>query len=368
MIRRSWLFILIVLFALGCGSGQQPPGRGENPAGKVESGIIVGLQGEAAMKRAGWRDYAPAMFGAAFRRGDLLRLTAGRAVVACADLRLATVEAGVSGFPCQASQRPAIVFEGALLNPTRGDGAGDEFPRVISPRKTRLLNPRPLFRWQPVAAAKSYKVRLQGASWTAEAAGDALAYPDNAPALQPGVAYRLVVTAGDRSSNEEEGSGLGFSIIPADEARAVRDAEARIRGLGLTETPTALLIANVYATHGLYAEAIEGLERLREAQEPAVLRLLGDLYLSVGLNRQAEERYLAALAGSALAADLEGQAQAHHALGRIYDALGDRAAARRSLTDALARYERLGDASQAAEVKRILSAVEGTQPDAPPKP
>jgi lipoprotein NlpI len=81
---------------------------------------------------------------------------------------------------------------------------------------------------------------------------------------------------------------------------------------------------------------------------------LGDLYLSVGLNRQAEERYLAALAGSALAADLEGQAQAHHALGRTYDALGDRAAARRSLTDALALYERLGDASKAAEVKAQL--------------
>ena len=58
MIRRSWLFVLIVLFALGCGSARQPPGRGENPAGKIESGIIVGLQGEAAMKRAGWRNYA----------------------------------------------------------------------------------------------------------------------------------------------------------------------------------------------------------------------------------------------------------------------------------------------------------------------
>ena len=32
--------------------------------GGTESGLIVGVQGDAAVKRAGWRDYAPALFGA----------------------------------------------------------------------------------------------------------------------------------------------------------------------------------------------------------------------------------------------------------------------------------------------------------------
>ena len=91
----------------------------------------------------------------------------------------------------------------------------------------------------------------------------------------------------------------------------------------------------------------KALERLRGTQEPAVLRLLGDLYISTGLNRLAEERYAAALARSEDLNDLEGQAQAHHALGRIYDALGNPADARRHLTDALALYDRLGDAKKA---------------------
>ena len=149
-----------------------------------------------------------------------------------------------------------------------------------------------------------------------------LSYPDSAPALQPGVNYRLIVTAGDRSSSEEPGAGLGFSVLGAEEAKTVTEAEAKIRALGLAETPAALLIANVYATNGLYAEAIEALERLPGSQEPAVLRLLGDLYVSTGLNRLAEERYLTALARSEALSDVEGQAQAHHALGRVYEAAG----------------------------------------------
>ena len=110
------------------------------------------------MKRAGWRDYAPALFGAPFRRGDLLRLgSAGRATVACADLKLATVEGAVSGYPCQTAPRTPLVYEGSLLNPTRGDNGNGDYPLVVSPRKTKLLNPRPMLRWQPLPGAKSIR-------------------------------------------------------------------------------------------------------------------------------------------------------------------------------------------------------------------
>ena len=352
-----WVLALTSLILLGCGAPQPTPAW--PTGGGAESGLIVGVQGDAAVKRAGWRDYAPALFGAPLRRGDLLRLgSAGSATVACADLKLATVEGGVSGYPCQTAPRTPLVYEGTLLNPTRGDGGSGDTPLVISPRKTKVLNPRPVLRWQPVPGVKSHKLSLQGTNWATEVSGASeLRYPDSAPTLQPGVTYRLVVTAGDRSSSEEPGAGLGFSVIGADEAKTVKEAEAKIRSLGLTETATALLIANIYATNGLYAEAIEGLERLRGTQEPAVLRLLGDLYISTGLNRLAEERYAAALARSVALSDVEGQAQAQHALGRIYDALGNAVEARRHLTDALALYDRLGDAKKSAEAKAQLDAL-----------
>jgi len=357
VLRASVVLFGAVWMLLGCGAPQPTPAR---PAGGgTESGLIVGVQGDAAVKRAGWRDYAPALFGAPLRRGDLLRLgSAGSATVACADLKLATVEGGVSGYPCQTAPRTPLVYEGTLLNPTRGDNGSGDTPLVISPRKTKLLNPRPVLRWQPMPGAKSYKLSLRGTNWTAEMSGASeLPYPDSAPALQPGVTYRLVVTAGDRSSSEEPGAGLGFSVLGAAEAKAVKEAEAKIRALSLTETATALLIANVYATNGLYAEAVEGLERLPGPQEPAVLRLLGDLYISTGLNRLAEERYTTALARSEALSDVEGMAQAQHALGRIYKALGNPAEARRHLSDALALYDRLGDAKQAAEAKAHLDAL-----------
>jgi len=357
VLRASVVLFGAVWMLLGCGAPQPTPAR---PAGGgTESGLIVGVQGDAAVKRAGWRDYAPALFGAPLRRGDLLRLgSAGSATVACADLKLATVEGGVSGYPCQTAPRTPLVYEGTLLNPTRGDNGSGDTPLVISPRKTKLLNPRPVLRWQPMPGAKSYKLSLRGTNWTAEMSGASeLPYPDSAPALQPGVTYRLVVTAGDRSSSEEPGAGLGFSVLGAAEAKAVKEAEAKIRALSLTETATALLIANVYATNGLYAEAVEGLERLPGPQEPAVLRLLGDLYISTGLNRLAEERYTTALARSEALSDVEGQAQAQHALGRIYEALGNPTEARRHLSAALALYDRLGDAKQAAEAKAHLDAL-----------
>jgi hypothetical protein len=356
-LRVSVVLFGVLWMLLGCGAPQPTPAR---PAGgATESGLIVGVQGDAAVKRAGWRDYAPALFGAPLRRGDLLRLgSAGSATVACADLKLATVEGGVSGYPCQTAPKTPLVYEGTLLSPTRGDGGSNDAPLVISPRKTKLLNPRPVLRWQPVPGAKTHKVSLQGANWATEVGGAyELPYPESAPVLQPGATYRLVVTAGDRSSSEEPGAGLGFSVIGAEEAKAVKEAEAKIRALGLTETGTALLIANVYATNGLYAEAIEGLERLRGTQEPAVLRLLGDLYISTGLNRLAEERYASALARSEALNDIEGQAQAQHALGRIYEALGNPAEARRHLSDALALYDRLGDTKQAVEAKAQLDAL-----------
>jgi len=354
-----WVLALSSWILLGCGAPQPTPARPGDAAVRIESGLIVGVQGDAAVKRAGWRDYAPALFGAPLRRGDLLRLgSAGRATVACADLKLATVEGGVSGYPCQTAPRTPLVYEGTLLNPTRGDSGSGDYPLVISPRKTKLLNPRPVLRWQPMPGARSAIVSLQGTNWVTEVSGvSELPYPENAPALQPGVNYRLVVTTGDWSSNEEPGAGLGFSVIGAEEAKAVREAEAKIRALGLAEIATALLISNVYATNGLVAEAIEGLERLPGLQEPAVSRLLGDLYVSTGLNRLAEERYVTALARSETLNDVEGQAQAHHALGRVYDALGNPADARRHLSDALALYDRLGDAKKAAEAKAQLDAL-----------
>ena len=357
--HRLWL-VLLVLSLAACGRTRPTaaPATAAAAAGAAQAGIIVTVQGDASVKRAGWQNYAPALFGASFQKGDLLRLaTAARVVVACADLKLSELPAGVSGFPCKPAASPdALVYAGRLASPTRGEQGVGEYPVVLSPRKTKLLGPRPTFRWTAVPGAASYRVSLQGTDWSATVDGATeIAYPSGAPALKPGTAYRLVVEAGERSSAEEAGAGLGFTLLEAGEVEAVQAAEAKIRALGLPDAGTRLLVANLYANHSLYAEAIELLEPLANSGEPAVSRLMGDLYLSTGLNGQAEESYLRALRLSEGASDVEGQAAAHAVLGNIYESLGSRDEAARHWQAAIANCEQLGDQAKTAQLRALLA-------------
>ena len=140
---------------------------------------------------------------------------------------------------------------------------------MLSPRKTRILSSHPLLRWSAVPGAGVYKVSVRGPNltWSADVTGTSeIAYPDGAPALQPGVTYKLSVAAGNRSSDEESAAGLGFTLLKPDEAQAVKDGEARIRALGLSDAATRLLLANLYAGQGLTAEATNQLENVAQSR------------------------------------------------------------------------------------------------------
>lgn len=359
---RERLLVCILLLALvGCS-----PVRAPTPAplaGRADGGpnLIVALQGQMSVKREGWKDYAPALFGTAVQQGDLLRLEgAAHATIACADLTLATLTAPVtSGVPCPGGRRQ-LSYAGSLANPTRGSGLSREFPVVVSPRRTRVLSPRPTLRWLPVQGAKGYTVRVRGPGldWSADAgAATEFAYPASAPALAEGVAYKVTVLAGGRSSDEEQQPDLGFTILPAGEAEAVRQAEAKINALSLPDDGRRFLLANLYAGQGLYAEAGEQLESLAKTGEPAILRSLGFIYVKVGLNRLAEERYLQALDRSQKAGDVEGQALAQSALGLIYEAFGNAAEARKAWQEALRLCQQLGDARMARQAEEWLAGL-----------
>ena len=353
---RHWLLHLLLLLSLAACGGAQP--TADPSAGDGKEGIIVTVRGDATIKRAGWQNYAPAFFGAPLRKGDLLRLAvSARAVVACADLKLSELPAGVSGFPCKTGpEQSALVYAGRLAAPTRGEPGVGEYPVVVSPRKTRLLDPHPALRWTAVPGVTQYRVSLQGVDWSTTIDGSTeTVYPPDAPALVPGTVYRLIVEAGERSPTEEPGVGLGFELLGAGEVEAVRAAEAKIRALGLSDAATRLLTANLYAVHGLYAEAITLLDPLAGSGEPAVPRLVGDLYLSIGLNRQAEESYLQALTLSQGVNDAEGQATAHATLGAIYESLGSGEEAVRHWQDAIAGYEQIGDQAKIAELRALLA-------------
>ena len=354
--------LLVLLGYIGIGL----PVQAQSPAAQSKSNnavhVIVAIQGQLSIKRLGWKEYAPALFGTLVRSGDLLKLEgSSKATVACTDLTIYDVTGGISGIPCLISQ-PTLVYNRSLIRSTLGSEPGS-YPMVISPRKTKLLDPRPVLRWTPVQGVTSYQltVRGPGVQWSKDvAAKTEFVYPTDAQALRPGESYTLEVIAGDHSSREEGMPGLGFKLLSTAEAQVLREEEKKIRDLHLEDVPTRFLIAQLYATQGLNAEAIEQLEGSPEAlKEVAVQRSLGDLYLKIGLNRLAEEHYLQALKLSQKAGDVEGQALAQHALGLIYDqALGNPEAAAPRLQDAVKWYQQLGDSRIVEEIQKQLAVIQ----------
>jgi len=352
--RRS-LLTAAVVFSCGAVVAQAP-------ATNRDAHLLVAAQGKVMVKRNGWTISAPAGFGVVLRRGDLVHVSSpGRATVACADLSLHELPAGrFTGVPCASAEKAFLVYQGSLLNPTRSD-ASDEIPVVISPRRTKLLSLRPTLRWAPVPGNTRYSIAVRGpgVNWTTEEVHGAtsLVYPEGAPALASGATYKVTVTAKGRSSDELPEPGLGFTLLSTDAAKEVRAGAERIRALGLASEAAQLLTAHLYASVGLHAEAIEQLEALAKSQPaPPVWQTLGTLYQAVGLNRLAEERYLLAAKQSLAAGDVETQALAHRALGILYlEAFGLKSEATRSFTDALASFEKLGDAAAVKDVKGRLA-------------
>jgi tetratricopeptide (TPR) repeat protein len=225
-----------------------------------------------------------------------------------------------------------------------------------------VLGTHPLIKWTAVDGASGYTVSVRGSGvdWTSgeEVQDTQLAYPDDAPPLQPGETYKVVVQAGDASSDQEGVPGLGFTVLGADEAQAVRDAEGRIKALRLDPASESLVQAHLYESHKLYSEAEQTLSGVAaNVKSPAVSRLLGDLYATTGLNRPAEEQYVRALGLSSEEGDIEGQALAQEKLGRVYSALGNKDQAAASLQQALDVYNRLGDTTMTEQINQELAEV-----------
>lgn len=174
-------------------------------------------------------------------------------------------------------------------------------PYVISPRRTLLLTDKPVLRWNPADGATSYTVTIvseEGIVWEQEGVRETqIVYP-GVPPLKPGVEYKLIVLADTgRSSEEEDGPGRTFQLLGAGDAEYVRQAVELLQQQSLSEEDKALLQAHLYMGYYLRAEAIEVLEKVASSgsQRPDVYRLLGDLYLQVGVTPLAEKNYQEAI-------------------------------------------------------------------------
>jgi hypothetical protein len=326
--------------------------------------LIVQIDGQVKVKRQGWTAYAPVVFGTALHGGDLLNLSeSSRAKVVCSDLTLHDVPTGIGGVPCSVSRVVLRRVDGTLINATRGWPSDGSFPVVLSPRKTKLITANPTLRWSPVKEATAYRVTVRGEGgkdrlgWSKMVTSlTAIVYPETAPRFEVGIDYKLIVETNDGRSSEEPGLGLGFSMLSSNEKKIVLQEQKQIEKWGLPDGPTQFLVAHLYADHGLYAEAIERLEVISQTfKAAAVKRLLGDLYMDVGLARQAEAEYLNSLVLSKAENDDEGQMLLHKALAYIYEQIvGNKEAAALQFNATLDLAKKLGDDLTATQARMQL--------------
>lgn len=349
---------------------------------RSQPGVVVQVEGQLKFKRPGWTVYAPVVFGKYLYPGDLLDLSkSSNAKVVCSDLTLHQVPTGIGAVPCPASREVLMwrnrstIFAAryigptreSFINATRGGSSDGSFPVVLSPRKTKLISTHPTLRWTPVGGATAYKVIVRGGNlrWsTVVTSGTEFVYPQNAPQLDVGVYYTLIVVAEEGHPGNEAGLAVGFSLLDAKNQKVVLEEQKQIENLGLPEGPTQFLIAHLYADRGLYAEAIERLEGVSESfRRAAVQKLLGDLHMHIALPREAEADYLHSLELARSENDDEGQMLLHQALASIYEhTLRNKELAVQHLNATLDLARRLGDASAANQAEKQLAEVKTASP------
>ena len=358
------VLVLLLVFLPGSGSWSllQAETLDTSGDGSNSLNLAVFVEGQVSVKKKGWTSYTPVVFGTSLRSGDLLRLdNSSHAKVVCSDLTLHDVTTGIVGVPCSVSL-PLLQWEdGSTINVTRGSPNDGLSPIVLSPRRTKLLSPYPMLRWTPVPGAGAYSVAVRGPNLISPVqvgvGATETQYPALAPQLESGVDYKLIVQAGDQNSADEPGPGLGFSILNSKDRKVVEKQQKRIEDMELPNGPTQFLISYLYASRGLNAEAIQRLESVSQTfKVAAVERLLGGLYLRIGLPRQAEGRYLSSLDLSKSEKDEEGEMRDHLALAAIYEqALGNDKSARLHLDAALALAKKVGDDLTVNQAGKMLA-------------
>jgi Flp pilus assembly protein TadD len=346
-----WLSVLASSNAVATFAFQADP-----TVGRVISIEPARPPGKLRVKQGRTEQAADATLGMTVRRGQVLTLAAdARAAIYCPDGKTYDLKPGQSqGSPCTAPSR-GLVYNRGVIPGSRGHNTSrGDFPAVLSPRKGFLLTTRPTIRWSPVTSLRPGEVIAYSVTVTTEAGeqvwrreavtGTELDYPADAPRLARGESYEIIVQFGRKSSAQEAAADVGFTVVTDTDAKALRDAESAARLLKLPEPQKRLVVADLYASQELFSEAIEMLTALTKTlKEPAVLRLLGDIYAASGLHPEAVTQYEEALTLPQIGTDLEGQALTLAALGRSYDELGNTEQANSRFASAVEIYRKLGE-------------------------
>jgi hypothetical protein len=184
-------------------------------------------------------------------------------------------------------------FDDEDLLPSRGAVAVSEtIPYIITPRRTLLLNGRPIIRWNPVKDATSYTVIVKGPSgylWQNEVTENEVVYPGE-PVLKPGIYYTIIVDANTGASSlDDENFVQGFEVINESDRQRIDNAAEEIQAS--TAEEKSFKLAKLYGENSLRSEAIALLEKLAASgsDNEEIYHKLEQLYLEIGLVNLADK-------------------------------------------------------------------------------
>lgn len=335
---------------------------------RVSNGLIIHTSGEVQLERQNGRMVRPTS-GTPIYPGDKLQTAQnGQVMLQCADLEIKAIasnENQLNSCLLAKEKSKADCSRDVIKCPDRGDGKiawnSAPIPYIISPRRTQLLNNKPILRWNPVAGATSYKLSLRenGAklNWEMTVSGTEAVYPGE-PALKPGANYKLIVVANTGASSEDAvGEGdTEFSVLDQGEVERVKSEVSAIGQKVPNENAQKLAISNLYLNTNLTGEAIDILESLQKTiiETPPIYRSLGDLYLErLQLVPQAKS-YYSKVIQAAKSDDIEELTAARYGLGQVHSAMRNNLEAMEYLRLAKDGYITLGDLAMVEKIDKQL--------------
>jgi hypothetical protein len=336
MKKGLFLFsVLIILIACGSAAAEAKVCGCYFDAETAPRNIKVQFKGSKRLQPAGKGMY--------INKNTFLRATApASAKLYCDDgsggLKVEQLDGQNSAPPVPCLSSPAgvanVVGDKIIDIPRKqGDKGQNNFPSIISPRNTKLIDARPRLSWTSVAGASNYTVKIQsldGELWKQKipAQSGAQIQEIELPAeviLKPDVDYQLIVETEGRSSEESKDTNISFRLLT--DVREIQNAVREITNQTTEGDTRTFLIASLYAARDLNYDALQLLKsKASFGDSPEALRLVGDLYIKMGLLRLAEKQFLELLKSPLKEKDsIYGQYLTNKRLRVIYGGLGNAA-------------------------------------------
>ncbi|MGB3616171.1 MAG: hypothetical protein WBA10_20425 [Elainellaceae cyanobacterium] len=305
--------------------------------------------------------------GTLLRIGDLLRPAPGAVVVVrCSNgtVREVRYVAGV-GAVCPDSVRDRTSATG------RGEDDFLAFLLGSFVYGTQVMEATPLLRWEAVDGAMAYRVQVvdgEQVLWDATAQATQVSY--GGEPLAEGSSYQVIISA-LRGDDVLSRSRLVLRRLAQAEAAAVEAQVTALQDEALSEEGQAIALAQLYLDvaepltdppegAGLVLKAIAALEEAIAAGvvSPFTHRLLGDLYLRVGLLGEAVAQYERVIELTWQEDDVLSRAAAWVGLANVAAARGEAAIAREHLEFARINYRVRGDGARVAQIEGWLEKLE----------